>query len=197
MATRRRFIEGAVAAGIAAATGPGAATALGLETNGGSYLRLERVVYDQRFAAARAFAAVARRRSVRTSAISGSIHDLWYHDLYYRWSDADYPIAGITGHRALFLLEMMAADAGLRVVHRIHHHESNGTYAHRVFGPLERQDEVLTRLSNAHAGWARRAAEIVMSWPNSPTFSASGRSNILSARPQELDARTLISWVIC
>jgi hypothetical protein len=102
----------------------------------------------------------------------------------------------MTDYRALFLLEMMAADAGMRVVHRIHHHESNGTYAHRAFGPLERRDEVLIRLSDAQAEWARRAADIVMSWPNAPTPIASGRSDILSAKFQALDARTLISWVI-
>jgi len=196
MATRRRFIEGAMAAGVATAIVPGVTMALGLNAGGGSYLRLERVVFDERFADARAFAEVARRRSVGTSAISGSIHDLWYRDLYYRWRDEKAPIAGMTDYRALFLLEMMAADASMRVVHRIHHQESNGTYAHRAFGPLERRDEVLTRLSNAHAQWARRAADIVLSWPSAPTPIASGRSDILSAGLQALDARMLISWVI-
>ena len=103
-----------MAAAIAAAALPGVATALGLNADGDSYLRLERVVFDERFADARAFAEEARRRSVRTSAINGSIHDLWYHDLFYHWRDAKYPIAGITDHRALFLLEMMATDAGMR-----------------------------------------------------------------------------------
>jgi hypothetical protein len=196
MTTRRQFIEGTLAAGIATATVTGVATTLGLNADGGSYLRLERVVFDERFTDARAFAAVAQRRSVATSAIDGSIHDLWYHDLYYRWRDEKSPIAGITDHRALFLLEMMAADAGMRVVHRIHHHESKGAFAHRIFGPLERRDETLFRLSTARADWARRAADIVMSWPTSPTPVASGRSDILSSKLQALDARTLISWVI-
>ena len=195
MTTRRQFIEGAIAAGIAVVAVPRAATALGLHAEG-AYLPLQRIVFDEGFADARLFAEEARRRSVRTSAIDDSIHDLWYHDLYYHWREGKAPIAGITDHRALFLLEMMAADAGMRVVHRIHHHESNGIYAHRIFGPLARRDEVLIRLSEARADWARRAADIVMSWPNAPTPVASGHSDILSARLQALDARTLISWVI-
>lgn len=196
MTTRRQFIEGAVAAGIAAVPVHAVATTPGWSTAESSHLRLERVVFDERFADARDFAEQARRRSVRTSAIDGSIHDLWYHDLFYRWSDAQAPVAGMTDYRALFLLEMMAADAGMRVVHRIHHHESNGVYAHRIFGPLERRDEMMTRLPNAGAAWARCAADIVTSWPSSPTTSASRHSDILSARVQALDARTLISWVI-
>jgi hypothetical protein len=196
MATRRQFIEGAMAAGIATATIPGVATALGLNADAGSCLRLERVVFDERFADARAFADQARRRCVETSAIDGSIHDLWYHDLYYRWRDEKSPIAGITDHRALFLLEMMAADAGMRVVHRVHHQESNGTYAHRVFGPLEQRDELSMRLSRARTDWARSAADIAMSWPDSPTPVASEHSDILSAKLQALDARALVSWVI-
>ena len=196
MTTRRQFIEGVVAAGIAAVPVHAAATAPNWHSDGGSHLRLERVVFDEGFADARAFSEEARRRSVRTSAIDGSIHELWYHDLFYRWRDSQTPIAGMTDHRALFLLEMMAADVGMRVVHRVHHHESNGTYSHRIFGPLERRDEIMIWLSKARADWARCAADIVTSWPSSPTAINSGRSDILSARLQALDARTLISWII-
>lgn len=196
MTTRRQFIEGAVAAGTAAAAVPAVATALGLDATRGSNLRLERVVFDERFADARAFAEVARRRSVETSAINDSVHELWYRDLYYRWRDEKAPIAGITDHRALFLLEMMAGDAGMRVVHRVHHHESRGTYAHRVFGPLARRADILAQLSTARSDWAQRAADIVTSWPISPTPTAFAHSDILTATAQALDARTLISWVI-
>jgi hypothetical protein len=196
MTTRRQFIEGAVAAGTAAATVPVVATAFELDAENESCLRLERVVFDERFAEARAFAEVARRRSVATSAINDSVHELWYRDLYYRWRDQKAPIAGITDHRTLFLLEMMAGDAGMRVVHRVHHQESKGAIAHRVFGPLRQRDGILMQLANAGAGWAQRAATIVMSWPEAATPTASAHSDILSAKVHALGARTLISWVI-
>jgi len=197
MTTRRQFIEGAIAAGAAVATvAPSIVKAFALDADMGSHLRLERVVFDERFANSSIFAEESRKRFVKTSAIDGSIHDLWYHDLYYRWRDDKSPIAGITDHRALFLLEMMAADAGMRVVHRVHHHELNGSYAHRIFGPLERRDGLAMQLSRAHTDWARSAADIAMSWPDSPTPVASEHSDILSAKLQTLDTKTLVSWII-
>ena len=197
MTTRRRFIEGAMAAGVVAAGVPRDATALGAASDNGEHVRLERVVFDERFVRARALAAEARRRSTRTSAIAGSIHALWYHDLSLRWREAQSPVAGMTDHRALFLLEMMAADVGMRVVHRVHHFEVSGTHAPRVFGPLERRAELLSLLQEPDADWVRSAAGIVMTWPKAPTPIASGRSDILRARHQAVDGQTLISWIIC
>jgi hypothetical protein len=197
MTTRRQFIEGAIAAGAAVATvAPHIAQAFALDAGTGSYLRLERVVFDERFANANLFADEARKRFVNTSAINGSIHELWYNDLYYHWRDKQSPTAGITDVRSLFLLEMMAADAGMSVVHRVHHYESDGTYDHRVFGPLQRRDELTARMSGIQANWARHAADIVMSWPNTTTSIALQHSDVLSAKLQALDARTLVSWII-
>jgi hypothetical protein len=197
MTTRRQFIEGAIATGVSvAAVTPSIAHALALDTDTGSYLRLERVVFDERFAPARIFAEEARKRFVNTSAINGSIHELWYNDLYYHWRDKKSPTAGITDARSLFLLEMMANDAGMRVVHRVHHAESAGTYDHRVFGPLQRRDELTARMSGVQANWARHAADIVTSWPSATTSTAPQHSNILSAKLQALDARSLVSWII-
>ena len=196
MTTRRRFIEGAMAAGVIAASVPRGATALGLASDDGEHVRFERVVFDERFAKARAFGAEARRRSARTSAINGSIHNLWYDDLSLRWREAKAPVAGMTDYRALFLLEMMAADVGMRVVHRVHHIEVSGTHAPRVFGPLERRAELLSLLQEPDADWVRSAAGIVMTWPKAPAPIASGRSDVLSARHQAVDGQTLISWII-
>jgi len=196
MTTRRRFIEGAMAAGLVAATAPRTTSALGLGADSGDHLCFERVVFDETFADARVFAVEARRRSARTSPINGSIHNLWYRDLSLRWRESKVPVAGMTDHRALFLLEMMAADVGMRVVHRIHHFEVGGAYAPEVFGPVERRNELLCRLHNSDAVWTRHAAEIVMSWPRTPTPVSSDRSDISRARLQEVDGRTLISWII-
>ena len=189
-------MQGALAAGMVAAPASRVAAALGLDTVGGERLRIERVVFDERFAVARAFADEARSLAARTSAISGAVHGLWYHDLFHRWKEGKYPVGGMTDYRALFVLEMMAADAGMRVVHRVHHHEAGGTHAPRVFGPVVRKEELLAKLSGSGPGWARSAAGIVMDWPKSPTPGASGRSDILQAKLAAVDARTPISWII-
>jgi hypothetical protein len=102
----------------------------------------------------------------------------------------------MTDFRALFLLEMMAGDAGMRVVYRAHHHEANGTHAHRVFGPAGQREVVATGLSKARAGWAPHAAEVVLSWPKSPTNPARGGSDVVRAGIHALGPRTLISWII-
>jgi hypothetical protein len=196
MTTRRRFIEGAMATGLLAAAMPRAATAIVRGADDAPHVRLERVVYDGRFADAQAFGQQARLQSVATSVIDGSVHDLWYDDLFHRWNGAKRPIAGMTDHRALLLLEMMAADAGMRVVHRVHHHQAGGAHVPRVYGPTARRAEILARLSAADTGWAQAAAGIVTSWPVVPTAVSSDRSDILAARSQALDSATLVSWLI-
>ena len=185
-----------MASGLLAAALARSARALVRDTQDPATLRLERVVYDERFAEARAFAQAARQRSVATSAIDGPVHDLWYDDLFHRWSDAKRPIAGMTDHRALLLLEMMAADAGMRVVHRVHHHQAGGAHAPRVFGPRARRAELSARLCGAGADWATAAAIIVTGWPTTPTPVSLERSDILSARSQALDPQSLVSWLI-
>jgi hypothetical protein len=194
MTTRRRFIEGAMASGLLAAAVPRAATAMVRGPQDPATLRLERVVYDERFAEARAFAQEARRRSLATSAIDGPVNDLWHDDLFHRWRDARRPIAGMTDHRALLLLEMMAADAGLRVVHRVHHYQAGGVHGPQVFGPVDRRFELVVRLSGTD--WPEAAAGIVAEWPAAPTPLAPGRSDILAGRSRALNSNTLVSWLI-
>jgi hypothetical protein len=199
MTTRRTFIGRTVAVGAATMSAttmsPATSAALGLDADTAAGLPLERVLFDERFASARLFAAQAQSNGATTTAINGSIHDLWYTDLYYRWRETSSPIAGITDFRSLFLLEMMAADAGMQVVHRVHHHAGDGAGSHHIFGPLARRVELQDRFSVAQNHWAQCAADIVTSWPAQLSWSAN-RSDIASAAMQQLDARTLISWII-
>jgi hypothetical protein len=198
MTTRRQFIEGAIAtaAGVAMLA-PGIAAARQPAAQAASRLRLGRVVFDERFAAARDFGDEAHKRSIPTRAIHGGVHDLWYDDLYYRWRDQRAPTAGMTDARTLFLLEMMASDARMRVVHRIHHIDTGGALAHHIFGPLQQRGEWAARMSGGRADWARRAAGIVLAWPGSQPHTGNAGSDILAARGQALDGQTLVSWIIC
>ena len=201
MTTRRSFIGTALAAGAAtlsaAVITPGIRSTPARGTGQTDYLPLERVLFDARFEASVRFAAAARSRSAKTSAIENSVHDLWYTDLYHHWRERRSPIAGMTDFRSLLLLEMMAADAGMRVVHRIHHHSTGPGYRHDIFGPLALRAELVGRMSGAHDAWAPEAAGIVTSWPSHLTTPDAGRSDILTAKRQELDLQTPISWIIC
>jgi hypothetical protein len=79
---------------------------------------LYKAIFDERFPAGRAFAVDSKRRGVATHAIRGDVTALWYHDLYYTWRNGPAPIAGVTRAESLFCLEVLARDAGMRVVRR-------------------------------------------------------------------------------
>ena len=201
MTTRRKFIGTALAVGAAtvsaAVIAPSVRSAPAPGAGQATYLPLERVLFDVRFDASAPFAAAARSRSAMTSAIENAVHDLWYADLYHHWRDRRAPIAGLTDFRTLFLLEMMAADAGMRVVHRIHHHRIGTAYSHDVFGPLAHRAELKGRMVGAQHAWEQEAAGIVTRWPNHLVTADARHSDILLAKRQELDLQTPISWIIC
>jgi hypothetical protein len=81
-------------------------------------MQIYRAIYDRRLASGRAFAAEAARRGWTTAAIEGDVTDLWYHDLSVRWRKGPAAIAGVTDANALFVLDHLARDAGMRVITR-------------------------------------------------------------------------------
>jgi hypothetical protein len=91
--------------------------------------RPERFIFDNRFAEARSMAAQMAERGIPLAETSGDLTDLWFHDLDLQWREAPKFLAGITTHQNLFVLETLAADWRMAVVHRVEHsvrHESLG-----------------------------------------------------------------------
>ena len=137
-------------------------------------LAFYRIVFDERFEAGRRFGAEAQRLGAPVHAIQGDITSLWYDDLYLRWRNhGPAPIAGLTAHGALFCLERLAWDAGMRVVYRADEAEM----LRAASGLRDAQD------------WSCYAASIVLGCPapvpgkkKRPVFAASSTG--------------LISWVI-
>jgi hypothetical protein len=130
MLTRRTVLQGAAAAtslpifaGVEWARRPAAAAAVALD-----HPSLYKVLFDQRFAPARAFGSDARWRGMSVQGFAGDVTDVWFHDLYPRWKQGRAAVAGLTTHGVLFCLEHLARDARMRVVHRSEHrypgHES-------------------------------------------------------------------------
>src|SRR5580704_6560247 len=100
----------------------------------------QRAVFDERFAGCRAFAAELQGTGVSTSAIRGDVADLWYGDLRAHLSENRWPIAGLTDRPALFCLEELARDVGMRVVFRADHiidqsGDQTGHAQHTAVGP--------------------------------------------------------------
>jgi hypothetical protein len=192
MLDRRRFVHGAIHSA-------GALAAIGLSVQPiavcAAAMRFHKVIFDADFHQSRLFAADARSLGANVHAIRGDVTDLWHDDLYHRWRRAPAAIAGMTRFDSLFILEMMAADVGMRVIFRVHHHpRDDGSTAHEVFGTLAYVRPM--RLGESEHEWVRTIARSVMSWPTEKAAISKACSNIGEARARAIGPRTLISWII-
>jgi hypothetical protein len=79
------------------------------------------VIFDQRFAAARAFAQVAAWRGRKVFGYGGDLTAVWLREIEPNWSRHAGALAGITTPTGLFCLEQLAAQHWLRVVSRTEH----------------------------------------------------------------------------
>ncbi|HEX6997670.1 MAG TPA: hypothetical protein VF322_05970 [Gammaproteobacteria bacterium] len=151
------------------------------------------VVYDARHAHARDFAARAGFWGAPLRAIEGDVTDLWQHELLARWRAAPGAIAGLTERPALFLLERLGWEHGLRVVFEAEHRPSpHGEAEHRIVRPA---DAGLAReLQAAGARWAGALADalIAAARPAARELGPSGAA--LAAYVGE--PPTLCSWII-
>ena len=82
-------------------------------------LPIYKVLFDDRFSAARAFGSSAQRNGMRTAIIRGDITALWRHDLKAHWDSGGAAIAGMTTPRSLLCLEQLAHDTWRRVLGRV------------------------------------------------------------------------------
>jgi hypothetical protein len=75
------------------------------------------VIFDQRFPKARVFAWQAQEAGLDCFATQGDITNLYFHDLSLRWNRGPTTIAGLSTKAALFCLEMLARDRGMRLAY--------------------------------------------------------------------------------
>jgi hypothetical protein len=82
-------------------------------------LRIYKVIFDERFLAAREFGSAAGRNGMRTAAIRGDITALWIDDLKAYWEADGAAVAGMTTPRTLLCLEQLSHDTWRRVLRRV------------------------------------------------------------------------------
>jgi hypothetical protein len=122
MIDRRRILQGGLAlsslplVATVSLSGARSAHAKALE-----HPSLYKVLFDQRFAESRDFGHDARMQGHSVQGFNGDITNVWYRDLHPRWKQGTAAIAGLTAHGALFCLERLAWDVGMRVTHRAEH----------------------------------------------------------------------------
>ena len=109
MSTRREFLQySAVAASLPFIAAAGVEREL-LTTP------LYKVIFDERFPASVDFANQARSADLPVHGIRGDITALWFYDLDLRWKQGPAAIAGLTDANALFCLDLLSRDKGMRV----------------------------------------------------------------------------------
>lgn len=186
--SRRELFAGIAAA---AAFGYGGCTQAAVS---GAPPRFHRLVADDGLEG-QAFADEAVGLGASTPVSAAAVGDLWARDLYFQWKLAPAPIAGLTEFHVWFLLDQMAAAAGLRTVCRTHHLPSPaGLTAHEIFGTHEHRSH-RTSLYAAGRAWPRAAARLVMAGSPVPPIDHR-RSTVVGARELSLPPTTLVSWII-
>ncbi len=171
------------------------------------------ILFDARRPQALNFAETARKLGARTRAMAGDIDDPCYDDLRRGWRNARTPVAGITDFRALLLLQVMASDAGMRPVLRIHHCGHGASMTHAAFGEEKYGAAAAAHLCRAGIHWSDAAARLVLSlaagearhsgiasdpgdsrYPSDPERR---RAAVAGAAGQHaLDSRMLVTWAI-
>jgi hypothetical protein len=120
MARRRDLLRFGIAASLWPLAHATAAISRGTLPEPGA-LPIDCLVYDPRFAAARAIGQQATALGLDAYRIDGDVAALWYDDLHPCARQRPLMIAGVTTGSALFCLREMARDANLRLRHHLVH----------------------------------------------------------------------------
>jgi hypothetical protein len=185
--SRREFLQTAAALSAAPLAGKAA--------NGWALSRAapEAVIFDSRYADARAFSARADALGAPLRAIAGDITELWRGELLGRWKAGPAAIAGLTERHALFLLERLAWEHGMRVVFEAEHEPAAlGHAVHRVI----RTSDTSLKLELDAAGrrWPSVLADAVLVGTRAPVRDFRPTNAGLAAHLGE--ATKLYSWII-
>jgi hypothetical protein len=157
------------------------------------HIAFHRAVFDDRFAESRGFAAELNGMGVFTSAIRGDVAELWYADLRVHLSKNRLPVAGLTDRAALFCLEELARDVGMRVIFRADHMmDQNGHTEHSAVGPASLV--AAARSLPQEAGFGRTVAVLLGQFDANEPCDTSAQKLTGPFSPQNKTA--LVSWLI-
>jgi hypothetical protein len=123
----------------------------------------------------------------------GDISDVWYDELDLLWRRRRAPIAGLTRHGPLFVLERFAWDRGMRVVFRGEHSSGPATVVSHELRGGEEAVAAASRLVASGADWAEALA--LASMLADPRPGPVRARTFTSAGPLSSGER-LYSWVI-
>ena len=131
----------------------------------------------------------------------GDVTPVWFHQLDPVWRQYPLAVAGLTTEGALFCLEQLAWDNGMRVAYRGFHEASpEGGVQHLLESSARRPQDVQGRLSGAKP-WPTQVAELIASidepvaaFPSDPP--ARSRASYRTRSRTEANGPRLVSWLI-
>jgi hypothetical protein len=138
MTNRRDFLQTGAAVSALAMNGLLPAHAVGAAA-ASSKPPLHEVLYDDRYAEGRLFAATTRQHGVPARALDdGDPTGLWHGGIDLQWRAAAAVVGGITQDGPLLVLQQLARDCGMRMALRVAHRpNADGTLAHLITAPRE------------------------------------------------------------
>ena len=117
MTNRREFIKCGLTFSTMSLTGI-TSLQMAVASPEGQMLKLESFVSDLRFMESVSTAQTLASQGVPIMEVSGDLTDLWINQYSRQWKQKPMSLAGVTGSDALFVLETLAPDYGMRVVHK-------------------------------------------------------------------------------
>lgn len=187
MPSRRDFLHSAAVLSASPLAGKAVFAA------GHGSLALDGVIFDRRHLESRSFAGRAAHFGAQIRACEGDITDLWQRELRLRWRTTSAAVAGLTERPALFLLERLAWDHGLRVVFEAEHvPDGEDNAIHRLIRTADKR--LALDLKAAGSSWPVALADSLFNGARVATrdFSPSGAA--MAAHRSE--PTTLYSWII-
>lgn len=200
--TRRRFVSAGIAVGAAASVAAAASMSGGSHNDPlGLQLPLHLAIFDTRFPASLTFARTFAVRGVTLAPYDGDVTPVWFEELHPVWRQYPIAVAGLTTEGALFCLEQLAWDNGMRVAYRGFHYASpDGGMEHLLQSPAGRPQDVAGRLAGAEP-WPAQVAELIANIAApAPAFPSNPRARSQATCHTRSGATAatgrLVSWLI-
>ena len=197
MTQRREFLQAGLAVSALPLVSPmlgHAATWSGEALAASPAIPLYKIVFDDSLPETGAFAQQVARLGLQATPFTKDITDLWYRELDMAWRQQPLAIAGLTDFYALFVLERLAWDRGMRVLFRAEHRYGSANGIEHVLSGSQPMVDAAVRLSDAGADWPVLMANVVSRCAADCTTSATKR--IIAAWQQPTADEPLYSWVI-
>lgn len=200
--SRRRFMTSGIAVSAAASLAAVPSVSRSASSDPlGLKLPLHLALFDTRFPAAHAFARALAIRGVTLAPFDGDVTPVWFEQLDPVWRQYPLTVAGLTTEGALFCLEQLAWDNGMRVAYRgVHDASPEGGTKHLLEASVHRPRDVEGRISGAQP-WPAQVADLIANIDEAVSAFPSdaeerSRATYQTRSRSDRTPSRLVSWLI-